>query len=169
VETARVEARKLRTAGMRVTALTAIADLTTDDTQARETAEEAAKIVTGELGDQVISPWVLARLVRIGAGLNLPAETLLALAGRIREAEQLRGWAQYQVFRMRLAGASAKADEAILNEIDPASLAHRLARMELVRHNTARDSSAAKVVDGWDDALKPFGYVGVAMGLQGGK
>jgi hypothetical protein len=165
-EKAREEARKLRTASQKAQALVAIADVLKDD-EAKAAAEEAARLVAGELGDQVISPWALVRLARLGVALGLADNEVQVVANRIRGDEQLRGWAQLQLFRKHLAAARGRVEEALADEVDRESLSHRLARLELARHNTARDKGAAKAVDGWDDSLKPYGYMGVALGLQG--
>ena len=85
----------------------------------------------------------------------------------IRLSSQQIGSVQLLVFRQQLKRATEPADDSLADGVDTGSLSHRLARAELTRHNTARDKNAARKVDGWNDALKPYGYIGAAMGLQG--
>jgi hypothetical protein len=164
---ARQEAGKLRTPALKIEGLVAVADMSKEDSEAKSAIDAAADLVTGALGEQVISPWVLVRLVRVGAPCGAGEEKLLAVAGRIRDPA-LRGWAQLQVFRARLKGAG-KVEDAAADLVEKTSLSHRLARVELARHNTLKDKDNAKAVDEWPDALKPYGHAGVALGLQGEK
>ncbi len=169
VEEGRVLARKLRTVSLRLEALIAVADAAKDEDEARRTAEEAVQVVKGKLGDQRISPWVLARLVRLGLANRLDEADLKAVAQFIHKDEPLRGWVELQLFRAHLARESGKVDESLADSVGSDYLSHGLARIELVRHNMLKDNSSADAVEQWKDPLKPFGYLGIALGLQNGK
>jgi hypothetical protein len=172
---ARDQAKGLRTAAVQVQGLVALADLARDDGEARAAANEAVGIVTGALGDQVISPWVLARLVRVGARLGLDESALAAVARRIRPEEQLRPWAQLQLFRARLGKEGGKAEKSLADAVERAyptaagkrfALSHGLALAELARHNAEKGSDDD--VEQWDESLRPYGYIGSVLGMRKG-
>lgn len=163
---ARELAKKLPTAVLKAEALANIADLLTDATEARTTVAEAVGTQVQAPAAQPGAPWTLARLVRLGLANGEAEAELLALTNRIPESGSLRGWAQLQLFRRQL-NAAQKAEESLLDTVDKSSLSHRQARIELARHNTRRDSAAAKAVDSWDASVRPFGHIGAAQGLQG--
>ncbi len=165
---ARQSADKLQTVSSRLAALVAIADALKDADQAKATAEAAVDIFRTKLGDQPISPWILARLVRLGVTHHLDEAGLREVAQRIK-TDPLRGWAELQLFRAQLAQEKGKASDTLADSVAGGYLSHRLARMELARHNMRQDSSTADAVEQWDASLRPFGYLGVALGLQDGK
>ena len=73
-----------------------------------------------------------------------------------------------QVFRARLAKAGDTADKELLDVVQPGTLSSALAHVELARHNARKDAGAAeKAVEGWDEAVRPFGYIGVVQGMSG--
>ena len=82
-------------------------------------------------------------------------------------ADFLRGYAQLQVYRQKLKRATGQEDPATADLVEKHTLSHRVALVELVRHNMAKSSDAAKAVESWEAALQPYGYIGIALGLQG--
>jgi hypothetical protein len=75
---------------------------------------------------------------------------------------------QLEVLRARLAGSKGLADDSWNQIVDANTPAHGEGLEMLARHN-ARNGAAATVqksLDGWDEKLQPFGYLGVALGLQ---
>ena len=167
-EEARDKAKKLLTPALRFEALVAVADALANPDDARQALKEAVDVAGKEPSAHSVSPWVVERLVRLGAAVGLDDQTLLDAVNWLPGRSQLRGWCQLQVFRQQLKREKDKAvDDSLADGVDSGSLSHRLARAELVRHNTVRDKSAAKKVDEWVAALKPYGYIGAAMGLQG--
>jgi hypothetical protein len=147
-----------------IEALTDIADLAQGE-DAKKTAEEAVKVLTGKLGNKKIDGWVLVRLGRVAQAVGLDEETLLAIANRNRDPN-LRAWGQYQVFRTRLAGTSGKAEESMLDVVEAGTIAAGLARVDLATHNTKQDKDYADKIEDWKENQRGFGYVGVALGLQ---
>jgi hypothetical protein len=169
-EDARQKVEKLPTAALRLEGLTAIADLATDESETRKTAEQAVGLIGSELRDQPVSPWVLVRLVRVGLKAGLSEASLLDSAvSRIHAESQLANWARLQVFRVQLGRETGKADEALLNSVEASTLSQRLARVDLARHNTRKDSGTIGAIEKWDESVRPFGYIGAALGLQGEK
>jgi tetratricopeptide (TPR) repeat protein len=109
------------------------------------------------------SPWLLYRLVRaaVQAGLEEQAENV---AKAIPDAG-LRGRAQLEILRSRLANTKGHADDALAQKVDKSTPAHGLALEAVERHNVQAGGGAA--VDAWEpEALRAFGYVGTALGLQ---
>ncbi|MBL8792654.1 MAG: hypothetical protein JNM56_01985, partial [Planctomycetia bacterium] len=98
-----------------------------------------------------------------------------ARAGHEEQAKQLaqaipdlalRGRAQLEILRARMARGNAVIDDDALNEVDPKSPAHRTAREEYARYKAHHDGWNAKNIDAWEAEWKPFGYAGVALGIQ---
>jgi len=168
-EEGRELAKKLLTPALRFEGLVAVADATADPGEARQALEEAVGVADKERNARTVSPWVVARLVRLGAVVGMDEQTLVRAVSWLPDQSPLRGWSQLQVFREQLRREKDAAGMSLADGVDKGSLSHRLALVELVRHNTTRDKSAAKAVDSWEDSLKPYGYIGAAMGLQGGE
>lgn len=114
--------------------------------------------------NQAFSSWQLLRLVQLAnrAGLADRASTLAAAIPDL----QLRGRAQLDVLRTKLASTPGKAEESWAEEVDKQSPAHALAWEAIARHNTHYLGSRAtlKAVESWQpETLRPLGYVGVAL------
>lgn len=108
--------------------------------------------------------WLLYRVVRLAARGG-HEEQAKKLAEAIPDTA-VRGRAQLEIVRARLDKATGKVDDAVAEEVDKTAPAYGVARAAIARHNACHAGLTAKAVDAWDDALKPFGYVGVALGIQ---
>jgi 4-amino-4-deoxy-L-arabinose transferase-like glycosyltransferase len=158
--------RTLIPAAAALAVLAAVAVETGKGDAARQDVAEAAKLASPDLA-ATVSPWVFWRLVRAGVRAGV-AEQAEGVARAIADPV-LRGRAQLEVLRGRLAATQGPADESLAQTMDKNTPAHGLALEALARHNARFGSASAvqKAVDGWDDErLRPFGYIGVALGLQ---
>ena len=163
-------ARSAGTSLVRLEALVAAADAKGEESLVKALAEEAVALAEKtNLAEQPSKGWLLVRLVREGLQAGIPEDRLLALAQRLAPKDPMRGWVEMPIFRARLASSEGKADEALLDLVDSGTLANALARVELARHNTLKDADTEKAVDKWDESVQPFGYAGVALGLQARK
>jgi hypothetical protein len=132
---------------------------TSDDTEA------AIKFAEAKLRDKGELAWSMLRLTHIALRAGLPDDRVQALADRIAN-RSLRGRAQLALFRSRLAQLKQPAEDSAADKIDSRSLARRLAAEDLARHNTRLNAGWAAAVQGWQQPLKAFGSLGVALGLQ---
>ena len=73
------------------------------------------------------------------------------------------------MYRKRLEASKAVETDAGLGSLTPKTLGGLVARLEMARHNTRRDSGWGKAVNAWDEGSKATGSMGVALGMQGGK
>jgi hypothetical protein len=169
IEEAQQKIQKLSTPALQMEALVAIADLTIDDSKAKPLLEQALQLFREKLGNQPLSPWTLARLVRVGLGFGVDPKELQVVAQRIPSETKLEGWVQFLIFRHYLAHESGKVDDSEANKVDPESLSHGLARVELARHNARKDKGTIAEIDNWSESLQPYGWIGAALGLQGEK
>lgn len=113
--------------------------------------------------------WSLWRLTRLAARANKP-ELATQLANSIPDP-QLRARAKLEALRARLDHASGKAGDDWANQIDAQAPAHAVGQEEVARHNARHGQGGAlmKAIGGWQpEALRPFGYLGVALGIQDG-
>jgi DNA-directed RNA polymerase subunit RPC12/RpoP len=129
-----------------------------------EELDRAAALLEGELRGKPVSPWLVFRLVLLAAaaGQQDRANTLADLLAE----PGFKGRAQVEVLRWRLSASAEPADEGLLDRIEKHPLADALARERLARHNAARESSFVQTVQAWDEAVRPFGLAGAALGLQ---
>jgi hypothetical protein len=174
-EEARKLANAIRLPLVRLEALVALAEAPGPEGDSKGFVEEAVGLSETTLAKQGLPGWLVIRLVQAGLKAGVAEERLLSLAQWLRKDDQpgqddrrLAGWVQFLVFRGRLAKAGDKAEESLLEGVSKGTLANAQARVELPRHNALKDSDADRAVDGWDESLRPFGYAGVALGLQGG-
>ncbi|MBI1913908.1 MAG: hypothetical protein HYS12_04115 [Planctomycetes bacterium] len=167
---ARAEALKARTAALKLEALIAAADAPGDEGETKATVEQAIALAETGFGGQGAPGWAILRLVPIGLRAGVEENRLLALAGKIGVKDplkdRLKGWAQLPVVRARLERESGKAEESLADQVAKGTLANRLMRVELARHNARKDSGTDKAIEEWDESLRPFGYIGLALGLQ---
>jgi hypothetical protein len=171
VDRARNVARAPGNGLARLEASLALAAALVDNQQpeaARADIEEAIRLFKTERPDRPVSPWVFYRLVSLAAlaGLVDQAEEI----GRIIPDPGLRGQAQLELLRARLAGTKDKVDEALAQNVDRNCPAHALAREEVAQHNTRAGGATEmqKAVEAWEpEWLRPFGYMGIALGVQG--
>lgn len=153
---------------VRLEALVAAADAPGEEGLVKPLAEEAVGLAETRGADTPLPGWLLARLVREGLHAGVSEDRLLKLAQKLAAGDKMRGWVQLPIFRARLAAAEDKAEESLLDLVAKGTLANAEARVELARHNTLKDANTDKAVEGWEESLRPFGYAGVALGLQGG-
>jgi tetratricopeptide (TPR) repeat protein len=147
--------------------LLAVAEVAIDNGQTQAAVsdlEEALNLAEGDWQGKGPSPWLLYRLVRLGAEAGL-FERMQATARLIPDAS-LRGRARLEILRWRLAQSKAMADLSWADAIDKPTAARSLAALALARHNAGYDRGTAQMVDGWEEAHRPFGYIGVALGIQ---
>jgi hypothetical protein len=151
---------------VRLTALLAVAEAAVESGQAEAAQpelEEACKL----LGDGGGPPWLLFRLVRLGAQAGR-AEAVEKYA-RLIQDPGLRGQAELELLDSRLAATPGPADESLLEAFPKGSVALGLARERLARHN-ARVGGDVKAIDSWEpDGHRALGHAGQALGLQDAK
>jgi hypothetical protein len=141
---------------MEFEALVAIADLVKDADDAKETADAAVKLLSNQLGAQKVSPWLLARLVRICLARDVGESSIASIIGH-RSAGPLRGWCQLQVFHAKLKAGEVTTDDAEKVE----GLSSGLAWFDLARHMYGKDSGVIDAVEKWDEKHRGFGLLGV--------
>ena len=168
-QSARDQVAKVRLPEDRLKALIALGSVALDKDPSGENAQdvkEALTLAQGELAGRIIPSWLLLRLAQLGmrAGLEGQVQEIIPLI----QDPSLRGRAQLEVFRNRLASTHGQADDAALELVDKTAPDYGLAHQILARHNTRLGGpDYAKVIDGWEPELvRPLGYVGVALGLQ---
>ncbi|MBY0527430.1 MAG: hypothetical protein K2R98_28800 [Gemmataceae bacterium] len=134
-------------------------------------AEDIAKWAAGD-GKEMLTTKpeasvIVLRLVRIAVRANKQE-----LASQLAEAipEPLRQRARLEVLRGRLEHSTvqAAAADAVQVSGEPNSLSSALAHKAIARHNTrlGQKSATSKLVDSWPETLRPFGHVGIALGIQ---
>lgn len=126
----------------------------------------------GKLDKEMSKPhpsWLLSRLVHLAAKADpTPEELAKRLADAIPDPA-LHARARLAVLRARLQRSNAPAPDDWANDVDTQTTVYPLAREALARHNTrwTGASAALKAVEGWTpETLRPFGYIGVALGIQ---
>jgi predicted Zn finger-like uncharacterized protein len=166
-EQGRAVAKKAGTPLLRLQALIALA--AAESGQQAEAAkpdlEAAADVVERDFKGRGVPPGLLLELFQLGLRAGL-TERLRGLAEGLADPA-VRGQMQLELLRARLA-ASKKADASADAVDKQAPVAHALAQEAVARAKARRDSGTFKEVGGWDEALQPFGYAGVALGLQDG-
>jgi hypothetical protein len=126
--------------------------------------EEAAGLA-GQVGKSQELAWACLRLIIIGTEKGLAEERMQAVANAIAD-KGLRARAQLILLQTRLA-ADRPVEEADVDKIDQQTLAHALARKDLAHSKVRHDPGWAKTVEGWGEPFRAFGFLGVALGLQG--
>jgi hypothetical protein len=157
--------RDIELAETRLKALVAIAAAGPDKPHA-ESLNDAIGLMEDRLQAQLgVSPWLVLQLVDLATSAGVAEDRLETLIKLIPDAE-LSGRAGLVVLRARLGRTTDKADMAWADTVNKNSSVYGLAYLELARHNARRKALSLKDVDGWDDVLKPFGRLGVALGRQ---
>jgi hypothetical protein len=131
-----------------------------------ESAVQAAFVIwRDELQASPVSPWLLLRLVRLGAGSARP-EDMQRVAEAISDGD-LRNRARLEITRARLAALNRQPDADGL-EKEAKSPSNALILEAISRHNARYNSSSSVIreIDQWDPRLRHFGYIGVALGQQ---
>ena len=159
---------------LRYAALVATAALEKTPPEAAD-LEAVAALLEGPLKGQPLTEqqptgkpdpsWLLWRLVRVAAKAGQEA-TAKKVADAIPDPA-LRGRAQLELLRAKLVKTSGRVDEALAGEVSPELPAHGLAREAVARHNARAGGMSLKTVEAWTpDFVKPFGYAGIALGIQ---
>jgi hypothetical protein len=167
---ARKQARAPHVPLDRLQALVAIADAAIESgkpSAARPDLEAVLDLVQSELKTTPIPSWLLWKLVRLGvqAGLGERVETV----ARLIADPALRGRAQLEILRGRLAGLQGQADDSLAQVVGKDALAYGLAVEAIARHGArfVSDKQVQKMVDSWEpETARPFGYIGMALGMQ---
>lgn len=169
LDQARARLRAVNAPEEQLFALIALAAAAEDNDQAaavRPEVESALSLAEAELKGRALTPWQLVRLARAGvkAGLEDRVQALARLVPDIL----VRGRVQLEVLRGRLDAGKNQADDSWAQLVDVNTPAHREGLLMLARHNARHGMAAAmqKTIDAWDEKLRPFGYLGVALGLQ---
>jgi hypothetical protein len=135
-----------------------------DKVPTSEDMETAIK--TGEsLSNKAELSWSMLRLARLALRSSLPEDRVQAFADKIGNPA-FRGRAQLAVFRARLEKSTQTVEESAADKIEAKSLARSMAALSLARHNTRLNPNYASAVQSWQQPLKSFGSLGVALGLQ---
>jgi hypothetical protein len=147
-------------------ALAAVAQDTPDSGKAKSYLEKAFAAAASDPKLQELSPWLLYRLVRLGAKAGME-DKALALAKQIPDGD-LRGRAQLAILRERLEKSNQVVDEGPLQIVDKDTPAHGLALEAWARHNAGLAGTAVqKSVDAWPaETDRRFGYLGILLGLR---
>lgn len=157
----------------RFLALACALSLEQDPATAKTDLDSLVTLVNGPLKNQLpnLSPaakaplsWQLWRVVRLAARGG-HEEQAQALAKEIPDLA-VKGRAQLEILRARMERGNAVIDEAALHEVEPKSPAHRAARQEFARYKARNEGWTAKNIDQWEADWRPFGYAGVALGIQ---
>jgi hypothetical protein len=153
-------------AALRFEALADVATFAEDKSpkDAEAAVQAAFAIWRDELQASPVSPWLLLRLVRVGAASARP-EDMQRVAEAIPDAD-LRNRARLEINRARLAALNGPDTEAFEKETKNPSNALILEAFS--RHNARYSSSSSLIreIDQWDPRFRPFGYIGVALGQQ---
>jgi hypothetical protein len=133
---------------------------------ARPELEDALNLLEGEWKNRPVPPWQVLRLARVGAKAGLE-ERVQAVARLIGDASS-RGRMQLEVLRGRLAANKDRTDDSWIQIVDANTPAHAKALELLARHSARLGTGSAmqKTTESWEEKLQPFGYLGVALGLQ---
>jgi tetratricopeptide (TPR) repeat protein len=166
---ARAILKETASPAVRLQMLVALAALTLDEGRTQDAAHditEAIPLADGELAKS-LSPWVFARLVRVGARAGLPADSLARVTGLISEPA-LRGWAQLELLRTRLQATQTPADAEWSQTVDKDATAYGIGLEEITRQRVRLGADdAMQTVSTLDpEQLRAFTYIGIALGLQ---
>jgi hypothetical protein len=149
-----------------IEALAAVADDKEKLDLVRSDLETGVTLAQNEIKRNELPPWLLYRLAQLSVQAGL-AERVKGSLELLPEA--LRGRVQLQELQARLAGAAESAETSWADAVDEKSVARGLALEAITRHNGPRLGSRTllKEVAGWKvEKLRPFGYIGIALGLQ---
>jgi Zn finger protein HypA/HybF involved in hydrogenase expression len=134
--------------------------------EARQELEGTVPIIAR--GGRSMSPWLVLRVIRLGGEVGMPEPTLQALPAGIADPG-LRGWAQLEVLRARLAASKEKAADDWAAGIEKQTTAEAVAREAIARHNARREGGALAEAQKTPEPYRPFAVLGALLGGQGGK
>jgi hypothetical protein len=106
--------------------------------------------------------WLLWRVVRLAA-LAGHDDKAKKLAAAIPDPA-LKGRAQLEILRARLGRSTSKVEDTAADGVEKPALGP--AKEILARHNARYGGMSVRAVDSWPEDLKPFGWIGVALGIQ---
>src|SRR5262249_2272494 len=130
--------------------------------------DAAVNLLDTELKGNPGVSWYVYRLALAAAKLG-QAERVMRIAEHASDPG-LKSRAQLEAVRVRLEGANDKAGDGALAGIGNAPLLQAQAREALARHDARLDyGGTLKAVDGWDEAMRPFGWLGAVLGEQDAK
>jgi len=169
LDQARAHLRAVTTPQEQLPALIALAAAAEENGQAaavRPEVENALNLAETELKGRTTTPWQLVQLARAGVKTGLE-DRVQALARLVPDAAA-RGRMQLEVLRGRLDASKNPGEDSWAQIVDANTPAHPEALEMLARHNARQGTAAAmeKMVETWDEKFRPFGYLGVALGLQ---
>ncbi|HEY7330213.1 MAG TPA: hypothetical protein VH592_21425 [Gemmataceae bacterium] len=163
---ARKEASKAEDAGVQFRARLALAAAAVDAKLPDTSDIEAAfKLAEDGLAKKSERSWTMLSLVQLALQTRLPEERVWAMAGQIGNTA-LRGRAQLAIFRSQLDKANQVVEDSAADKIDAKSLSRSLAAQALARHNVRMNAGYLGVVQNWQQPLRSFGALGVALGIQ---
>jgi hypothetical protein len=151
---------------LRVYCLAAVAAAAIDANQteaAHHALNDAVTLVRDGQG-RGMPAWRLWRLVRLGIRAGEPA--LVQPVASLIHDPQLRGRAQLEVLRAELAGKKEQAEVARAEGVDQKSVAHAFALEAILRADARASTQNLKSIAAWEEPLRPFGYIGITLGLQ---
>ncbi len=119
--------------------------------------DAALKLAEDEAKNGTLSAWQLLRLARAAPGPRMQSLST-------GDDESLGAWIQFEVVSAKLADAAP--EPALADGIPEGTTPRAIARLQIVRRAAARGTDMVPTVDAWKDSLKPFGYLGIALGLQ---
>jgi DNA-directed RNA polymerase subunit M/transcription elongation factor TFIIS len=130
--------------------------------------DAAVNLLDTELKGNPGVAWYVYRLALAAAKLGQP-ERVMRIAEHATDPG-LKSRAQFEAVRVRLEGAKDMIGDAALGRIGNAPLLQAQAREALARHDARLDyGGTLKAVDGWDEAMRPFGWLGAVLGEQDAK
>jgi ssDNA-binding Zn-finger/Zn-ribbon topoisomerase 1 len=128
--------------------------------------DAAAALLDGEVkAAEPGVPWLVYRLAVVAAKAG-QADRVVKLAEHVADPG-LKARAQLEAVRARLDGTKDQAGDSALQGIDKGPLLQALAHEWLARHNGKLDyGGTIKAVEGWEEAVRPFGVLGAVLGEQ---
>lgn len=108
--------------------------------------------------------WECLQLVELGLAAGLGGDALGPALERLSGPEL--AWARLQVLRATLRQSKQVEAMSLAEAVTADTMAGKLARLELARHNTRQDAAWAGTVADWPEGQQAFGQLGVALGLQ---
>src|SRR5262249_51226501 len=126
---------------------------------------EAALDALGQAKSRAGLGWAIFRLLRLGRQAGLSAERQEQIVALLPAS--LNRWGPLELLRIRRASSRSVEPVEVVDKIPSDRLAHQVGLLELAWHNTYRSRSWARTVHEWDDGVKAFGALGIALGMQG--
>jgi len=163
---ARKEAGRAEDAMVQFRARLAVAAAAVDAKLPDTTDIEAAfKMAEDGLAKKAEHSWTMLSLVQLAVQTRLPEDRVRTLADQIGSTA-LRGRAQLAIFRSQLDKANQVVEDSAADKVDAKSLARSLAAQALARHNVRMNAGYGGVVQSWQQPLRSFGALGIALGVQ---